>query len=63
MVQANVDIEQSLGAYLNKADRFATRMAASMHKSVGRAGDHHDQKDLFVQDAQVNLMRQSKAFL
>lgn len=43
MMQANVDIEQSLGAYLNKNDRFATRMAASMHKSIGGANTHQDQ--------------------
>jgi zinc transporter ZupT len=48
MVEANVDIKQSVKEYLSPMDRFSVRLKASMRKSVNLAEPVEDQNVYFV---------------
>ena len=46
--------------FLNPADRFATRMKASMRKEGDHDEDVEGQQNLFVDGADVNLEKKGK---
>lgn len=54
LAQNKVDMQQSVQDYLNKNDRFATRMKASLAKK-GTDEDADAQAAMFVQDAKIDM--------
>ena len=50
MVEANVDIKQSVKEYLSPMDRFSVRLKASMSKSNREMTPADDQNAYFVQN-------------
>ena len=57
MAVARTDLKESIGEYLSKEDRFATRMRASMRKSKASvaAKEQMDQNAMFVDGATVSM--------